>query len=378
MISARVLSRVLPDQVTTPSSCRSPRCTARIASRVMVIPFRHTCTTSRGVRVNAPHPVSLLVITNPANTTGLSAPAAPVNGLRYPASSTGASTRTSSQTTRTYIRRSVRSHPSIRTGYPELADAVERGEQHVEVVDDLVPVGQERPRRPAAAVAAQAADQELPLIPSEPAVHVRVVQAGLLLAQLPQVGAGDAELVRDPLIAHIGRDVGTGGHGHAAGAQDRFGLPHHQPRAVGVDRGGGGDDVDLPGLLVAQQRGEVLQRGVPGTRYQGCRRCSGWSWSCPSADDELVRVAGASRRSGQQGAVQGRGPHLPAGPGGQDVFPAGPARAAPAKPAPSGPTRRSAAAQPAPPRPAVREKISARPGRAQREAGCGTRHNGAR
>ena len=30
------------------------------------------------------------------------------------------------------------------------------------------------------------------------------------------------------------------------------------------------------------------------------------------------------------------------------------------------------------PWPAVREKISARPGRAQREAGCGTRHNGAR
>ena len=118
VIRARVLSRVLPDQVTTPSSSRSPRCTARIASRVMVIPLSQTCATSRGIRVNAPHPVSLLVITNPENTTGLSAPAAPVNGLRYPASSAGARARTCSQTTRTYIRRSVRSHPSTRTGIP--------------------------------------------------------------------------------------------------------------------------------------------------------------------------------------------------------------------------------------------------------------------
>ena len=40
--------------------------------------------------VAAPQPVSELVTTNPANTTGLSAPAAPVNGDRYPASSPGA------------------------------------------------------------------------------------------------------------------------------------------------------------------------------------------------------------------------------------------------------------------------------------------------
>jgi len=48
----------------------------------MVMPLRHTCTTSRGVSVKAPHPVSLLEITNPENTTGYRAPAAPVNGLR--------------------------------------------------------------------------------------------------------------------------------------------------------------------------------------------------------------------------------------------------------------------------------------------------------
>ena len=119
VIRARTLSSVLPDQVTTPSSSRSPRCTARVASRVMVIPLSHTCATRRGVRVNAPQPVSLLVRMNPADTTGLSAPDAPVYGLRYPASSSGARTRTCSQTTRTYIRRSVRSHPATRTGNPD-------------------------------------------------------------------------------------------------------------------------------------------------------------------------------------------------------------------------------------------------------------------
>ena len=49
-----------------------------MASRVMVIPLSHTCATRRGVRVNAPHPVSELVSTNPAEITGLSAPDAPV------------------------------------------------------------------------------------------------------------------------------------------------------------------------------------------------------------------------------------------------------------------------------------------------------------
>jgi hypothetical protein len=48
----------------------------------MVIPLAHTCATSRGVTVQAPQPVSELATTNPANTTGLSAPAAPVNGDR--------------------------------------------------------------------------------------------------------------------------------------------------------------------------------------------------------------------------------------------------------------------------------------------------------
>jgi len=82
----------------------------------MVIPLSHTCATSRGVIENAPHPVSEFASRNPANTTGLSAPDAPVNGDRYRASSAGASTLSGSQRTRTYIRRSVRSHDSTCTG----------------------------------------------------------------------------------------------------------------------------------------------------------------------------------------------------------------------------------------------------------------------
>ena len=51
-----------------------------------------------------------------------------------------------------------------------------------------------------------------------------------------------------------------------------------------------------------------------------------------------VRAAEGLPAAGQQGAVQGQGPQ-PAGPGGQDVFPAGTKTGtAPAKPAPLGPT----------------------------------------
>jgi len=46
----------------------------------MVIPLAHTCATSLGVIVHAPQPVSELATANPANTTGLSAPLASVNG----------------------------------------------------------------------------------------------------------------------------------------------------------------------------------------------------------------------------------------------------------------------------------------------------------
>ena len=151
--------------------------------------------------------------------------------------------------------------------HPGLADTIEGGEQDVEVVDDLVAVGQERAGRPSAVLAAQAAEQEPPVIPGQPAVHVRVVQVRLLLAHLPQVGGRDAELVRDPLVAHIGRRVRASGGGHAVRAEDWFGAVYHQPGILGADRGGGGDDVDLPGLLVPQQRGEILQGGVPGTRH---------------------------------------------------------------------------------------------------------------
>ena len=151
--------------------------------------------------------------------------------------------------------------------HPGLPDTIEGGQQDVEVVDDLVAVGQERPRRPSAVLAAQAAEQEPPVVGGQPAVDVRVVQAGLLLAHFAQVGGGDAEFVRDPLVAHVGRHVGASGRGHAVRAEDWFGALHHQAGILGADRGGWGDDVDLPGLLIPQQRGEIVQGGVTGTRH---------------------------------------------------------------------------------------------------------------
>ena len=51
---------------------------------------------------------------------------------------------------------------------------------------------------PPPSVAAQAADQEPPVIALQPAVHVRVVQARLLLAQPPQVAAGMPSLSAIP------------------------------------------------------------------------------------------------------------------------------------------------------------------------------------
>ena len=81
--------------------------------------------------------------------------------------------------------------------------------------------------------AAQAAEQEPAVVAGQPAVDVRVVQAGLLLAHPPQVGGRDAELVGDPLIAHLGRQrsvpavIVT-----PSGPSTGVGAVHHQPRAL--------------------------------------------------------------------------------------------------------------------------------------------------
>ena len=74
------------------------------------------------------------------------------------------------------------------------------------------------------------------------------------------------------------------GRGHAVRAEDRLGPFHYQPRTLGADRGGRGDDIDLPGLLIPQQRGEIVQGGVAGTRHRRDRRCSSSHGSCPSAE----------------------------------------------------------------------------------------------
>ncbi len=160
-----------------PSSIRSPRWTARIASRVMVIPLEQTWAMIRGVTVQAPQPVSELVTTNPANTTGLSAPDAPVNGDRYPASSAGREHLDG-------LAAGPDVHPPVGQvagldldRVPGAADAVEDGHQRVEVVDLLVPVRQPGPGDPGLPVgAAQGADEEPPVVPLQPPVHVRVEQ----------------------------------------------------------------------------------------------------------------------------------------------------------------------------------------------------------
>jgi hypothetical protein len=146
---------------------------------------------------------------------------------------------------------------------PAAADPLQRGHQHVEAVDDLVPVGQERPRRSPAVRTAQAADQEPAVIALQPAIHVRVVQGRPLLAQPPQVRGGDAELLGDALIADLGRQVGPGRHRHPVRPEHRGAATDHELRAGRADRPGRGHDVGFPGLLVAQQRRQVRQRRVP-------------------------------------------------------------------------------------------------------------------
>ncbi len=110
--------------------------------------------------VAAPSPVSELVTTRPPHTTGFAAPSAPVNGDRYPASSTGASA-----VDLVGVQPDV--HPPLGQvaavdldGDPGPADAVQDRGQHVQVIDPLVPVRQQRPRHPGPGLAAEAADQE--------------------------------------------------------------------------------------------------------------------------------------------------------------------------------------------------------------------------
>ena len=213
-----------------------------------------------------------------------------------------------------------------------LADAVQHGQQHVQVVDDLVPVGQERPHhpRPVRRRRAQAAEQELAVVALQPGVDVRVVQARLVLAQPPQVGGRDAELVRDPLVAHLGRGVGAGGHRHPVRAQHRIGARHDQPGALGADRGRRGNEVGLAGLLVTQQRSQIGQCRV--ARTQRCHAGIGTHQCSPSC--RSVTVPGGTAPPGSQSpsAARKATAHR-AGPGGQDVSPAG-TEPAPAKPAP--------------------------------------------
>jgi hypothetical protein len=60
-----------------------------------------------------------------------------------------------------------------------------------------------------------------------------------------------------------GRPVPALGHRHRVRAKQRQRLVEHEAPALGPYRRGGGDDVDLARLLIAQQRHEVVNGGVP-------------------------------------------------------------------------------------------------------------------
>ena len=269
-----------------------------------------------------------------------------MNGLRYPASSAGAS-----------VRDLLADHPDVHPPagqvapvhphrQPGPADPVQGGHQHVEIVDDLVAVGQERPDRPGpgSGAGAQAAQQELAPVALQPAVDVRVVQAGALLAQSAAGSRpGCRACPRCP------------GRRHRWGCRRRRSSSRRPRRAPGRSR-----------------RSPAGRRGR-GSRPRGprCRPCgpagraaappdrSGWherrapaprqhqgSWGRPFAWAEMAgRAAGGLPADGRhapprKGAATGRPP------GGQDVFPQG-------------------------------KDLCPSRGRAQREAGCGNRRGGA-
>jgi hypothetical protein len=76
--------------------------------------------------------------------------------------------------------------------------------------------------------AAQAADEERAVVPGQPPVDVSVEQPWPRRPHLPQVAGRDAELLRDPAVAHLSGPVRPGGHGHPVLAQDRDGPVQHQ------------------------------------------------------------------------------------------------------------------------------------------------------
>ena len=79
--------------------------------RAILVATATRCLSAQLNTIYVPEPVLLLVIANATLTMGVPVPDDPVIGLRYPASSIGASVATVSQRTLMYISRSDRSRP---------------------------------------------------------------------------------------------------------------------------------------------------------------------------------------------------------------------------------------------------------------------------
>src|SRR5262249_21632583 len=86
------------------------------------------------------------------------------------------------------------------TGLPE---AIEGGQEHVEVVDPAVPIRQDPAGHTAAGVVAQHPDQEAAVGAGEPAIDVLVVELDVLVVEAADVGQRDAELVGDAGVGDV-------------------------------------------------------------------------------------------------------------------------------------------------------------------------------
>ena len=85
----------------------------------------------------------------------------------------------------------------------------------------------------------------------------------MLVAEPAQVGHGDAELIGHPGIAGVGGSEGSRAGGDAVGSEDCCAGAVDLPASGGGSNArGGDDDVELGGVLLAQQSDEVGERSV--------------------------------------------------------------------------------------------------------------------
>ncbi len=274
-----------------------------MTSRVMVRPLRQTWMTARGVMVYAPEPTSLLVMTKPRRDHRQFVTAAAVERGAVPAQQrTGLDCHGLGLHTHVHapVGQVATGHAGGVAGLPQ---PVQGGQQHVEVVHQLVAVRQQRTGHTLAGHAGAALSPEraqhettVRLLP-QPRVDVLVQQRDVVGPHAAQVGERDAQLVGDPFVGHGGGPVDPVDVRHTVrGDLGLHALDVHvaltQPQ-----RGGGGDHVQLAPALVLQDADQVGEIGVAGTGGGHVRGALG----------ELLSHAGSP--SSLASAVRGRGHH---------------------------------------------------------------------